>query len=135
MARSIRSEERENTAPLPEPPANAAPFIESVPIVTFRRLENQNGSIRTVFRGVGPGGVKIEVNDVIVGPHASVRIDSIKGPVVIDTRSGEGRVKMGDRSVTLDVVNVASMPADGPIEVQKQGDAPLVMMIYVMEGR
>jgi hypothetical protein len=130
-----QTELRENAAPLPEPPPNAPSFVESVPIVPFSRLENQNGSIRTVFQGVGPGGVEIELRDVIVAPHASVRFDSIKGPVVIDTRSGEGRMTMGDRSATLDVANVASMAADGAIEVQNKGETPLVMMIYVVEGR
>ena len=128
-----QTEPRENTAPLPEPPTNAAPLTESAPGAAFQPLEN--GSVRTVFQGVGPGGVKIEVRDVIVGPHASVRFDALKGPVVIDTRSGEGRAKRGDRSAGLDVANVASIAADGPIDVQNQGEIPLVMMIYIVEGR
>jgi len=79
--------------------------------------------------------VKIELRDVIVAPHASIRFDPIKGQVVIDTRSGEGLAKMGDLSATLDATKVASIAADGKIEVQNQGDVPLVMMIYIVEGR
>jgi hypothetical protein len=126
---------QENTGPLPPPPPSAAPFVESAPFVAFKRMEDQNGSARTVFKGVGPGGVKIELRDVIVAPHASIRFDPIKGQVVIDTRSGEGLAKMGDLSATLDATKVASIAADGKIEVQNQGDVPLVMMIYIVEGR
>ena len=90
----------ENTGPLPPPPPSAAPFVESAPFVAFKRMEDQNGSARTVFKGVGPGGVKIELRDVIVAPHASIRFDPIKGQVVVDTRSGrragEDRRPFGD---------------------------------------
>ena len=125
----------ENTGPLPPPPPSAAPFVESAPFVAFKRIEDQNGSARTAFKGVGPGGVKIELRDVIVAPHASIRFDPIKGQVVIDTRSGEGLAKTGDLSTTLDTANVASIAANGKIEVQNQGAVPLVMMMYVVEGR
>ena len=126
---------QENTGPLPPPPPSAAPFVEGAPVVAFKRIEDQNGSVRIAFKGIGPGGAKIEVRDVIVAPDASIRFDPIKGQVVIDTRSGEGLAKTGDLSTTLDTANVASIAANGKIEVQNQGDVPLVMMMYVVEGR
>jgi hypothetical protein len=125
----------ENTRPLPPPPPSAAPFVESAPFVAFKRIEDQNGSVRIVFKGIGPGGAKIELRDVIVAPDASVRFEPIKGQVVIDTRSGEGLAKTGDLSTKLDTAKVASIAVNGKIEVQNQGDVPLVMMIYVVEGR
>jgi hypothetical protein len=126
---------QENTGPLPSPPPSAAPFVESAPFVAFKRIEEQNGSVRIAFKGIGPGGAKIELRDVIVAPDASIRIDPIKGQVVIDTRSGEGLARTGDFSATLDTTKVTSIIANGKIEVQNQGDVPLVMMIYVVEGR
>jgi hypothetical protein len=126
---------QENTGPLPPPPPSAAPFVESAPVVAFKRIEDQNGSVRISFKGIGPGGAKIEVRDVVVAPDASIRFEPIKGQVVIDTRSGEGLAKTGDLSTTLDTANVASIAANGKIEVQNQGDVPLVMMMYVVEGR
>jgi hypothetical protein len=44
-------------------------------------------------------------------------------------------VKTGDLSATLETTKVASIAANGRIEVQNQGDVPLVLMIYVVEGR
>jgi hypothetical protein len=126
---------QENTGPLPPPPPSAAPFVESAPFVEFKRIEDQNGSVRIVFKGIGPGGARIELRDVIVAPDASIRFDPIKGQVVIDTRSGEGLAKTGDLSMRLDTAKVASIAVSGRIEVQNQGDVPLVMMIYVVEGR
>ena len=126
---------QENTGPLPPPPPNAAPFVESAAVAAFKRIEDQNGSVRIAFKGIGPGGAKIEVRDVVIAPDGSIRFDPIKGQVVIDTRSGEGLAKMGDLSTTLDTANVASIAANGNIEVQNQGDVPLVMMMYVVEGR
>ena len=126
---------QDNTGPLPPPPPSAAPFVESAPVVAFKRIEDQNGSVRIAFKGTGPGGAKIEVRDVIVAPDASIRFDPIKGQVVIDTRAGEGLAKTGDLSTTLDTTKVASIAANGKIEVQNQGDVPLVMMMYVVEGR
>lgn len=125
----------ENTGPLPPPPPSAAPFAESAPFVAFKRIEDQNGSARVAFKGIGPGGAKIELRDVIVAPDASIQFDPIKGQVVIDTRSGEGLAKTGGLSTTLDTTKVASIAVNGKIEVQNQGDVPLVVMIYVVEGR
>jgi hypothetical protein len=125
----------ENTGPLPPPPPSAAPLVESAPFVAFKRIEDQNGSARIAFKGIGPGGAKIELRDVIVAPDASIQFDPIKGQVVIDTRSGEGLAKTGGLSTTLDTTKVASIAVNGKIEVQNQGDVPLVMMIYVVEGR
>jgi hypothetical protein len=126
---------QENTGPLPPPPATAAPFVESAPFVAFKRVEDQNASVRTAFEGTGPGGTKIQVRDIVVAPDGAVQFDPIKGQVVIDTRSGEGRAETGDLSTTLDTTKVASIAVNGKIEVQNQGDVPLVMMMYVLEGR
>jgi hypothetical protein len=41
---------QENTGPLPSPPPSAAPFVESAPFVAFKRIEDQNGSVRIAFR-------------------------------------------------------------------------------------
>jgi hypothetical protein len=126
---------QENSGPLPSPPPSAAPFVQSAPFVAFKRIEDQNGSVRIAFKDTGPGGAKIELRDVIVAPDASIRFDPIKGQVVIDTRSGEGLAKTDDLSAKLDTTKVASIAVNGKIEVQNQGDVPLVMMIYVVEGR
>jgi hypothetical protein len=126
---------QEDTGPLSPPPPTAAPFVESAPVAAFKRIEDQNGSVRIAFNGIGPGGAKIEVRDVVIAPDGSIRFDSIKGQVVIDTRSGEGLAKSGDLSTTLDPANVASIAANGKIELQNQGDVPLVLMMYVVEGR
>jgi hypothetical protein len=126
---------QDNTGPLPPPPSTAAPFVESAPFVAFKRVEDQNASVRTAFEGIGPGGTKIQVRDVVVAPDGSVRFDPIKGQVVIDTRSGEGLARTGDLSTALDTNKVASIAVNGKIEVQNQGDVPLVMLMYVVEGR
>jgi hypothetical protein len=132
---SAQQGSQENTGPLPPPPPNAAPFVESAPLATFQRIEDQNGSVRTAIKSSGPGGAKIELRDVIVAPDASVELGPIKGQVVIDTRSGEGLAKTGDLSTMLDTTKVASIAVNGKIEVQNQGEVPLVLMIYVVEGR
>jgi hypothetical protein len=126
---------QENTGPLPPPPATAAPFVESAPVAAFKRIEDQNGSVRIAFNGIGPGGAKIEVRDVVIAPDGSITFDPIKGQVVIDTRSGEGLARTGDLSTALDTASVASIAANGKIEVQNQGEVPLVLMMYVVEGR
>ena len=109
--------------------------MESAPVAAFKRIEEQNGSVRIAFKGVGPGGAKIEVRDIVVAPDGSIQLDPIKGQVVIDTRSGEGLAKTGDISTPLDPAKVASIAANGKIELQNQGDVPLVLLMYVVEGR
>jgi len=125
----------ENTGPLPPPPPEAAPHTGAARIVPFERLGAQDGSIRTVFQGPGPGNTNIQIRDVIVGPKAVVRLDPSKGPAVIDTRSGEGSLKVGDRTVRLDIADVVSAAPGLPLELQSTTDAPLVLIIYVVEGR
>ncbi len=125
----------ESTGPLPPPPPNAAPFIAKAPAAEFKRIGDQKGSSRTAFTGTGPGGVRVELRDVTIAPQASIEIAPIKGLVVIDARSGEGRAKTGDISATFDTTNVASIVANGKIEVQNQSESALVMMVYIVEGR
>ena len=88
---------QENTGPLPPPPPNAAPFVESAPVVAFKRIEDQNGSVRIAFKGIGPGGAKIEVRDVIVAPMRQSGLTRSKGRL----SSTRGRVRGWPRRVTF----------------------------------
>ncbi len=87
-----------------------------------------------MFQGTGPGNIKIEIREVIIGPRAVVRLEPNKGPSVIDTRSGEGNLKAGDRSARLDVTNVVSAASGVPLELENSTDTPLVLILYVVEG-
>jgi hypothetical protein len=58
----------------------------------------------------------------------------ISGYVVIDTRSGEGLAQIADHSAKLDSAKVESLAVDGAIDLKNDDDAPLVAMVYILEG-
>jgi hypothetical protein len=129
-----QAESEVGSEPLSPPPPGAK-TVEISAVGAFRQTGNQQGAFRTVFEGLGPGGVKVEVRDVTVAPKAKVTLPAVKGAVVFDTRSGEGVANIGDRSIALQITSAASASAAGPIELQNQGEGPLVLIIYTAEGQ
>jgi len=91
--------------------------------------------MRTVFQGPGPGNLKIEIRELIVGPRTAVRLDPLPGPALVNPRSGEGSLKAGDRTVRLGIANVVSAASGVPLEFQNSTEAPLVLTLYLVGVR
>jgi hypothetical protein len=124
-----------NTGPLPPPPATAKVFAGAPPAIPFESIGNQAGSMRTVFKGPGPGNLEIEIRELIVGPRTMVRLEALPGPTLVNPRSGEGTLKTGDHTARLDIANVVSGTSSVPLEFQNTSDAPLVLTLYLVEAR
>jgi hypothetical protein len=123
------------TRPLPPPPPGAAAYTSAPPAIPFQSLGTQAGSMRTVFQGPGPGNLKIEIRELMVGPRTAVRLDPLPGPALVNPRSGEGSLKAGDRAERLGIANVVSAPSGVPLEFQNSSEAPLVLTLYLVEVR
>ena len=125
---------RGNTGPLPPPPPTAKAYAGAPAAIPFESIGNQSGSMRTVFKGPGPGNLEIEIRELIVGPRTMVRLDPLPGPTLVNPRSGEGTLRTGDRTVRLDIANVVSGASGVPLEFQNASEAPLVLTLYLVEA-
>lgn len=124
-----------DSGPLPAPPPGAAAYVSPAPGIPFEALGTQAGAMRTVFQGPGPSNSKVEIRELIVGARALVRLDPLSGPALVDPRSGTGSLKAGVLAVQLDIPNVISVPSGAPLEIDNNGDDPLVLRLYIVEAR
>jgi hypothetical protein len=120
---------------LPPPPSGAPEYAAAGIATPFERIGSQAGSMRTIFRGPGPDGTTVEIREIIVAPHGSVRLDPLPGPALIDLRAGEGRALGGSPVVDLTGGASTALAAGLPLELSNSGEVPLVIRIRLVEGR
>ena len=106
--------------------ASSAPFDQTLGTAAFAR---------TVFHTAGPANLEVTVRDVIIGPHAEAQLPPPPGPVVIDTRSGAGTVSAGAKTAELSMQQPASLAAGMAIALKNGGGTPLVLRLYMLEGK
>jgi hypothetical protein len=106
--------------------ASPAPFDQTLGTAAFAR---------TVFRTAGPASLEVTIRDVIIGPHAEAQLPLPAGPVVIDTRSGAGTASAGTKTADLSMQQPASFPAGTPIALKNGEGTPLVLRLYLLEGK
>jgi hypothetical protein len=123
-----------DTGPLPPPPSGAAAFVGRPPAIPFEKLGTQDALMRTIFRGQGPDNTNVEIREVIIGARALV-LDPLPGQALVDLRSGDVSLQVGDRSIQLGVSNVISVAAGVPLEFRHSSDVPPVLRIYIVEVR
>jgi hypothetical protein len=119
---------------LPPPPSGAPEYAGARIATPFERIGSQAGSMRTIFRGPGPDGTTVEIREIIVAAHGSVRLDPLAGPALIDLRAGEGRALSGNSAIDLADGASAALAAGLPLELSNSGEAPLVIRIRLVEG-
>ena len=106
--------------------ASPSPFDQTLGTAAFAR---------TLFHTAGPANLEVTVRDVIIGPHAETQLPAPAGPVVIDTRSGTGTVSAGAKTAELSMQQPASLPAGMAIALKNGGGTPLVLRLYMLEGK
>jgi hypothetical protein len=123
----------EDTGPLPESAAGN-PAAVRPPAAAFERLGTQNAGIRTIFRGTGPANANVEIRDLIVAPHSTVRLDPMRGTTLVDARGGEAMLSVDGQPPTPAAVGVTTVPAGQLLEITG-GDTPSVLRLYSVEVR
>jgi len=119
---------------LPPAPADQTKSAISPPAPFDQQLGNA-GFARTVLHTAGPAGIDVTVRDAIVGPHGEAQLAASAGPVLIDLKSGAGSATAGPKTADLSAQKPTSFPAGETIALKNSGDTPLVVRIYVMEGK
>lgn len=124
-----------NTGPLPPPPAGAAEYKAQAPAIPFERIGTQGGSMRTLFQGAGPGNSRVEIRELIIGPRAVVELQPPSGVALLDPRSGVGSVEAGGRAEQLSSGAVVAIASGVPLAIRNNGDAALVVKLFIVEAR
>jgi hypothetical protein len=123
----------EDTGPLPESAAGNATAVRP-PAAEFERLGTQNAGIRSVFHGTGPSNANVEIRELIVAPHSTVRLDSVPGTTLVDVRGGEAILRVDGQPPIKAAASVTTVPAGQPLEITG-GDTPSVLRLYSVEVR
>ena len=118
------------------PPAPADQTKSAIPPpAPFDEPLGNAGFARTVLHTAGPAGIDVTVRDAIVGPHAEAQLAASAGPVLIDLKSGTGSATAGEKTTDLSAQKPTSFPAGAAIALKNTGETPLVVRIYVTEGK
>jgi hypothetical protein len=75
------------------------------------------------------------IRELLIGPKGRLRLDALRGPALLDARSGKGRVTAGDYSGQLRIATATSVAPGMPIELSNDSDDTLVLRLYVVEAR
>jgi hypothetical protein len=101
----------------------------------FEAMSGQAAASRVLFEGAGPDNTQIVIREMLIGPGAHVRLDSLPGPALIDLRSGAGTLRAGDRSEQLQIAKAISVKPGIPIELTNDGDDSLMLRLYIVKTR
>jgi hypothetical protein len=123
----------EDTGPLPDSAAGN-PATVRPPSVAFERLGTQNAGIRSIFGGTGPDNANVEIRELIVAPHGTVRLDPVPGTTLVDPRGGEAVLRVDGQPPTRGGTGVTTVPAGEPLEITG-GDTPSILRLYSVEVR
>jgi hypothetical protein len=118
------------------PPSRDLPIFASKPTThPFEAMPGQPATSRVLFEGGGPDNTKIVIREMLIGAGADVHLDALPGPALIDTRSGAGTLRAGDRSEQLRIAAAIAVEPGVPIELTNGGDDSLLLRLYIVEER
>ena len=120
---------------LPEAPPDQTTSTAAPTKFPFDQPLGETAFVRTVFQTSGPSNIAVTVRDVIVGPHGKALLPAVAGPVVIDVSSGSGSALIGDKKLELSLQNPVSVPAGATVALANTTDLPLVLRLYLLEGK
>jgi hypothetical protein len=119
---------------LPPAPADQTTSANSSP-APFDQLLGNAGFARTVLHTTGPANIDVTVRDVIVGPHGEAQLPDSGGPLIVDLLSGKGSGAAVGKTLDLSSQHTASFPAGAAVALKNSGDSPLVVRLYMLEGK
>jgi hypothetical protein len=126
---------REGHGLLPPPPAGQLPVAGGEPTAPFDQQLAKGVLARSVLRTPGPSDTEIQIRDIIVGPHAETRLETLPGMVIVDVRSGTGSLSVGTKTMQLSMQQPVSLQG-GETGVLRGGDrVPLALRLYVVKGK
>ena len=118
------------------PPAPADQTTSATPAPTpFDQTLGNAAFARTRLHTSGPANIDVTVRDAVVGPRAEAQLEASAGPIIVDLLSGAGSAAAGGKTADLSSQNPASFPAGTALTLKNSGDAPLVVRLYVLEGK
>ena len=120
---------------LPPPPNGELTSVGATPAKPFVERIGEATFARTVFATAGPSGTKIEIRDTVIGPRTEGRFGPVPGPVVFDLRSGIGSARTENKELEFSFQHPVSFPAQAAITLKNTGDVPLVLRVYLLEGK
>jgi hypothetical protein len=119
---------------LPPPPAGNLVPAGPQPRTPYEKVGDATFA-RTIFQTAGPSETAISIRDVVVSPRAEGHLDATSGPSILDLLSGKGSVTAGDKTSDLDLQSPLTVAAQTAITLKNGGDTPLVVRLYITEGK
>lgn len=120
--------------PLPPPPSDQVTFAGVAPEHPFH-VAAGNILSRTVFQSSAPSNTQVEVRDFILPAHAKSQLAALPGPALLEVYSGEGALKLNEKSERLTAGNMRSVAAGEVLAIDNSGTLPVVLRLYLFEAK
>ena len=89
---------------------------------------------RTIYRTESPD-FNIEIRDVVIGPGKQLPAQSFHGTAVMEVDAGKGAAGLGERKAELHGGLMTLAPSQTRIRLSNTGVGPLLVHLYVIEGK
>jgi mannose-6-phosphate isomerase-like protein (cupin superfamily) len=80
-------------------------------------------------------GAVIEVHDFLVGPNQRTASYTLPGPAIFEIRSGNGLLKLGDKSQQIQTGMVLPLPAAQPFTIENQSEVPIGIRVEILGSK
>ena len=115
-------------------PADAAQHLASnVPQLPY--AQQAPGLLaRKRYDDIGPSGTRIEVDDLLVGPHQHVKQLQLPGPALLEVNSGAGTLRVNGQEQRLQTGSTVSVDSQAALDLDNAATDPLAIRAFVMKS-
>jgi hypothetical protein len=123
----------EGTQILAVPPDAAQHLASNVPPLPYAQQE-PGLLARKRYEDSGPSGTRIEVDDLLVGPHQHVNQLHLPGSALLEVNSGAGTLRINGQEQRLQTGATVAVDNPAALDLDNAAPEPLAIRAYVMRA-
>jgi mannose-6-phosphate isomerase-like protein (cupin superfamily) len=90
---------------------------------------------RKLYATSPEAGAVIEVHEFLVGPNRRTANYTLPSPAIFEIRSGNGLLKLGDKSRQIQTGMVLPLPAAQPFTIENQSEVPIGIRVEMFGSK
>jgi hypothetical protein len=117
---------------LPQTPVSEDKFSKTEPAKPFSKFVDGLAT-RTLFQTSDETGTQVEVRDLLIGPRQKTESASLPGGAVLEIRSGDGTIQIGEKQQELKPGATLSVPERAAVTIENKSDIPMTIRAFLFK--